>query len=186
MSSGRMRIIAGEWRGRPIEAPRGEATRPTSERAREALFSMLASRLGSFEGRRVADLFAGTGALGLEALSRGALHCTFVETDRQAIEALKKNVARLSASDRVDLRQQSAVNAGGGPFDLVLMDPSYRSGLGSKALAALVERGAVAPGGWVGVETAADEVVELEGFVVYAERQHGKAKLTLLTLRQAD
>ena len=72
-----MRVIAGRWRGRPLLAPAGQATRPTSDRAREGLFSMLASRLGSFEGLVVADLFAGTGALGIEALSRGAAHCTF-------------------------------------------------------------------------------------------------------------
>ena len=88
-----MRIIAGAWRGRPLEAPAGTATRPTSDRAREGLFSMLASRIGSFEGLHVADLFAGTGALGLEALSRGAAHCTFVEKDRAALDALRRNVA---------------------------------------------------------------------------------------------
>ena len=77
-----MRIIAGDWRGRPIEAPPGQATRPTADRVRETLFSMLASRLGSFEELRVADLFAGSGALGFEALSRGAASATFVESDR--------------------------------------------------------------------------------------------------------
>ncbi len=95
-----MRIIAGEWRGRPLEAPPGQATRPTSDRAREGLFSMLASRIGSFEGLQVADLFAGTGALGLEALSRGAAHCTFVEKDRAALDVLGANIARLGAAAR--------------------------------------------------------------------------------------
>ena len=90
---------------------------------------MLASRLGTFEGLRVADLFAGTGALGLEALSRGAAHCTFVETDRQAIEALRRNIARLGAGERADVRAQSALHGVPGPFDLVLMDPPYASGL---------------------------------------------------------
>src|SRR3954463_12948610 len=96
-----MRIIAGRWRGRPLLAPTGQATRPTADRAREALFSMLASRLGSFEGLRVADLFAGSGALGLEALSRGAAHCTFVETDRAALDAIRRNIAALGASGEV-------------------------------------------------------------------------------------
>ncbi|MGZ8335858.1 MAG: RsmD family RNA methyltransferase, partial [Allosphingosinicella sp.] len=90
-----MRIIAGAWRGRPIDAPPGHATRPTSDRAREGLFSMLQSRLGSFADLRVADLFAGTGALGLEALSRGAAYCTFVEKDRSALDTLKRNITRL-------------------------------------------------------------------------------------------
>ncbi len=88
-----VRIISGQWRGRPLASPPGTATRPTSDRAREGLFSMLASRLGSFEGLQVADLFAGTGALGLEALSRGAAHCLFVEKDRTALAALEQNIA---------------------------------------------------------------------------------------------
>ena len=91
-----MRIIAGQWRGRNLATPKGDETRPTADRTREALFSMLVSRLGSFEGLRVADLFAGTGALGLEALSRGAAHCTFVENERLALDALKANVANLA------------------------------------------------------------------------------------------
>ena len=88
-----MRIIAGEWRGRPLVAPKGDTTRPTADRTREALFSMLASRLGSFEGLAVADLFAGSGALGLEALSRGAASCLFVEQDKPALDALRANIA---------------------------------------------------------------------------------------------
>ena len=173
-----MRIIAGAWRGRTIEAPPGAATRPTSDRAREALFSMLASRLGSFEGLRVADLFAGTGALGLEALSRGAGRCSFVETDRAAIDALRRNVGRLGAGDRADICAQSALHGLPGPFDLVLLDPPYGSGLGPQALAAL--GAAVSPGAWVGLETGVREPVAAVGFTLEAERVHGKAKLSLL------
>jgi len=174
-----MRIIAGQWRGRTIEAPPGAATRPTSDRAREALFSMLLSRIGAFDGLRVADLFSGTGALGLEALSRGAGHCTFVETDRAAIEALRRNVAKLGAGERADVRAQSALHGVPGPFDLVLMDPPYGSGLGPQALAALGD--AVTPGAWVSLETGARETVAAEGFTLEAERNYGKAKLSLLT-----
>src|SRR5918993_1010186 len=94
-----MRIIAGEWRGRKLVAPAGRDTRPTADRTRETLFSMLASRLGSFEDLRVADLFAGSGALGLEALSRGAAHATFVETDSNAAAAIKANAAELGGLD---------------------------------------------------------------------------------------
>jgi 16S rRNA (guanine966-N2)-methyltransferase len=140
---------------------------------------MLASRLGTFEGLRVADLFAGTGALGLEALSRGAAHCAFVETDRQAIEALRRNVAKLGAGDRADVRAQSALHGVPGPFDLVLMDPPYASGLGPRALAALGD--AVAPGAWVSLETGARETIDAEGFTLEAERVHGKARISLLT-----
>ncbi len=169
-----MRIIAGKWRGRTLKAPPGESTRPTSDRAREALFSMLASRLGSFEDLRVADLFAGTGALGLEALSRGAAHCTFVETDRAALDALKANIAMLGAD--ATIRPQSAEHFGGGPFDLVLIDPPYGSGSGQKALAKLT----LAPGGWASLETGRSETIEVEGFTIEVERIHGKAKIALL------
>lgn len=170
-----MRIIAGKWRGRVLKAPPGRSTRPTSDRAREALFSMLASRIGSFEGLRVCDLFAGTGALGLEALSRGSAHCTFVENDRAAIEALKINIATLNAPATV--RAQSAEHFSGGAFDLVLADPPYRSGLGQRAFAAGI---AIEPGGWASIETAREETVDIAGFSIEAERIHGKAKITLL------
>lgn len=170
-----MRIIAGRWRGRTLQAPPGDATRPTSDRTREALFSMLTSRLGSFEQLRVADLFAGTGALGLEALSRAAAHCTFVERDHDALTALKANIAKLGA-EGTDVRAQAAEGFVGGPFDLVLLDPPYGSGLGSKVLPRLK----LEPGAWSSIETAFDEDVEVPGFTVEAVRRHGKAKLTLL------
>lgn len=169
-----MRIISGIWRGRMLNAPAGKATRPTSDRTREALFSMLTSRLGTFEGLGVADLFAGTGALGFEALSRGAAQCTFVEQDRAAIDAIRANADRLGA--RADIRAQSATGFSGGPYDLVFVDAPYGSGLGQQALARI----AMAPGGWASIETARDEQVEIAGFTRDAERIHGKAKLTLL------
>jgi 16S rRNA (guanine966-N2)-methyltransferase len=175
-----MRIIAGAWRGRPLIAPPGAATRPTGDRTREALFSMLQSRLGSFEGLEVADLFAGTGALGLEALSRGAARCTFVEKDSAALAALKRNVATLGADGRVDVRQQDATRVAGGPWHLVLLDPPYRSGLGQQALKQLYQAGGIAPGALLSLETAREETVDVEGYVVDTERAYGKAKLTLL------
>ena len=92
-----MRIIAGRWRGRVLEAPRGRGTRPTADRVRETLFSMLASRLGSFEDLRVADLFAGSGALGFEALSRGAAQASFVENDSKAAAIIRANAEKLGA-----------------------------------------------------------------------------------------
>ncbi|MCJ8157651.1 16S rRNA (guanine(966)-N(2))-methyltransferase RsmD [Sphingomonas sp. LaA6.9] len=175
-----MRIIAGEWRGRALKAPAGRTTRPTSDRAREALFSMLTSRLGSFEGLRVADLFAGTGALGLEALSRGAAHCTFVENDRGAIAALKANVDALGAGARAEVRAQSALTPVGGPFDLVMLDPPYGTGLGQQALAALAGRQGFNTGCLVSIETARDEAVDIPGLAPDTERTYGKARLVLL------
>jgi 16S rRNA (guanine966-N2)-methyltransferase len=170
-----MRIIAGRWRGRPLAAPPGAATRPTADRTREALFSMLASRIGSFEDLRVADIFAGTGALGLEALSRGAGSCVFVERDRDAVAALKTNIARLDAQG-TDVRAQAAEGFAGGPFDIVFLDPPYGSGLGQKVLPRL----ALDPGAWASIETGATEDVEVPGFEAEAVRNHGKARLTLL------
>jgi 16S rRNA (guanine966-N2)-methyltransferase len=104
-----LRIIAGEWRGRKLAAPEGDITRPTADRTRETLFSMLVSRLGSFEDLRIADLFAGSGALGLEALSRGAAHCLVVEQDAGAIRAIRANIANLKAQDRADVRAGSVL-----------------------------------------------------------------------------
>ena len=175
-----MRIIAGAWRGRPLLAPAGMATRPTSDRAREALFSMLQSRLGSFEGLEVADLFAGTGALGLEALSRGAARCTFVEHDRQAVETLRRNIDKLGARDRSEVRAIDATRMAGGPYHLVFLDPPYDSGLGRPAVENLIAAGALAPGALVSIETARTAEVALPGLAVEAERTYGKAKLTLL------
>src|SRR5215210_6446784 len=115
-----MRIIAGRWPGRPLVAAAGDATRPTSDRTRETLFSMLASRLGGFEGLAVADLFAGSGALGLEALSRGAASCLFVEQDAAAIRSLRANIAALRAQDRCEVRAGSVLALGPAkaPLDL--------------------------------------------------------------------
>ena len=177
-----MRIIAGAWRGRPLLAPPGQATRPTSDRAREGLFSMLASRLGSFEGLQVADLFAGTGALGLEALSRGAAHCTFVEKDAKAIAALKSNVAKLGAEARVEIRAQAAEHAAPlpAPCDLVLMDPPYRTGLAQLALDRIAALGWLAPGAWVSVELSGEEIAIPDALALEAERRFGKAKILLL------
>ncbi|MGI4878708.1 MAG: 16S rRNA (guanine(966)-N(2))-methyltransferase RsmD [Janthinobacterium lividum] len=177
-----MRIIAGQWRGRPLAAPPGEATRPTSDRAREALFSMLASRFGDFDGLRVADLYAGTGALGLEALSRGAAHATFVENDKIAVAVLKSNIAKLGADATTTVLAQpvEAIGRAPAPFDLILLDPPYGENRGLPALARLVEYGWIAPHALVSVETAKGEVLEPEGFTVETVRAHGKARIHLL------
>jgi 16S rRNA (guanine966-N2)-methyltransferase len=170
-----MRIIAGRWRGRPLIAPPGDSTRPTADRVREALFSMLASRLGSFEGLQVADLFAGSGALGLEALSRGAAHCVFVENDRRAVDAIRANIASLGASGEV-LARSAEHAALPGPVDLAFLDPPYGSGMAPVVLGRLN----MAPGGWLSVETGRGEPVAAEGYEVDSERSYGKARITLL------
>ncbi|MBQ1499249.1 MAG: 16S rRNA (guanine(966)-N(2))-methyltransferase RsmD [Sphingomonas sp.] len=176
-----MRIVAGEWRGRPLVAPKGDTTRPTADRTREALFSMLASRLGSFEELAVADLFAGSGALGLEALSRGAASCLFVEQDRAALDALRANIAKLGAR-AAEVRAGSVLSLGPArtPLDLILMDPPYGTGAGSVALDKLGRLGWAGPGTWISIETSRDEVPDVAGFVADVSRVHGKARLTLL------
>jgi 16S rRNA (guanine966-N2)-methyltransferase len=178
-----MRIIAGQWRGRPLVAPKNDATRPTADRTREALFSMLASRLGSFEGLAVADLFAGSGALGLEALSRGAASCLFVEQDKPALDALRANIAKLEAKG-ADVRAQSVMALGPAraPLDLIMMDPPYGTGAGAVALDKLGRLGWAGPATWISVEVARDETIELAGFVTEAERVHGRAKLVLFRM----
>lgn len=175
-----MRIIAGQWRGRLLVTPKGDTTRPTADRTREALFSMLVSRLGSFEGLRVADFFAGSGALGLEALSRGAASCTFVEHDRNALDALRTNVAALKAE--ADVRAQSVMTLAQTkkPFDLILIDPPYGTGAGQVALDRCRRLGWVSDSAIISMETARDETVLVAGFAVDATRVHGKAKITLL------
>ncbi len=176
-----MRIVAGQWRGRPLVAPPGEATRPTSDRAREALFSMLASRLGSFEGLRVADLFAGTGALGLEALSRGAAHATFVENERTAVAAIRTNIDRMGADFVTTMLAQpvAAVGRAAAPFDLLLLDPPYGEGLALPALARLQAQGWIAPAAWVAVETGKGEALDPPGLARDTLRAYGKANLHL-------
>jgi 16S rRNA (guanine966-N2)-methyltransferase len=130
-----VRIIAGEWRGRKLTAPKGDATRPTADRTRETLFSMLTSRLGDFDGLQVADLFAGSGALGLEALSRGAASCLFVEQDRPALDAIRANITTLGARDkaRVEAGSATQLRAAPQPLDLIFADPPYHSGAGEVA-----------------------------------------------------
>jgi 16S rRNA (guanine966-N2)-methyltransferase len=176
-----MRIIAGEWRGRPLVAPEGQATRPTSDRAREGLFSMLVSRIGTFEGLRVADLFAGTGALGLEALSRGAAHCTFIDNDRAATAALKQNIARFTAETRADIRSQSVEYAPppAQPCDIIFLDPPYGTGLAAMALDRVCNSGWVAPTGLVSLETNGERPPLPPAFLLETERRFGKAHILL-------
>ena len=179
-----MRIIAGEWRGRTLVAPPGEVTRPTADRTRETLFSMLVSRLGSFEGLAVADLFAGSGALGLEALSRGAASALFVEQDPAAIRALRSNIANLRAQPRCEVRAGSVMALGPAkaPLDVMFLDPPYGSGAGAVAIDKLVRLGWIGEGTWVCLETAATEAPQLRACTVESERKVGKARITLLRL----
>lgn len=177
-----MRIIAGAWRGRPLVAPAGDTTRPTADRTRETLFSMLISRLGTFDGLAVADLFAGSGALGLEALSRGAATALFVEQDARALDAIRANIRTLDVGARATVRAGSVLALGPAreALDLVLIDPPYRTGAGVVAIEKLTRLGWIGPATWISLETAANEDVAISGFVVDADRKVGKARITLL------
>lgn len=179
-----MRIVAGTWRGRKLTAPKGEATRPTADRLRETLFSMLTSRLGSFEGLQVADLFAGSGALGLEALSRGAAHCLFVEQDRAALDAIRANITALGAQaiTRVEPGSVMSLRRAPAALDLILADPPYRSGAGEVALDRMLRLGWIGPQTWISLETSATEDIAINGLSIDSERRVGKGKLSLLKL----
>jgi 16S rRNA (guanine966-N2)-methyltransferase len=145
-----MRIVAGKFRGVGLEAPKGLATRPTSDRVRQALFNVLEHGPPgiAFAGARVLDLFAGSGALGLEALSRGARFCLFVEESAAARAAIRRNVEALGLTGVTKIWRRDATKLGAvgriEPFDLMFCDPPYGKGLGQRALAAAVD------GGWVG------------------------------------
>lgn len=179
-----MRIIAGEWRGRKLIAPKGDSTRPTADRTRETLFSMLNSRLGSFEGLSVLDLFAGSGALGLEALSRGAAHCLFVEQNADAVKAIRANVEAFDARGRAQVQQGSVMGLGPAKtvHDLILLDPPYEIGAGQVALDRMVRLGWIGPATWIALETRKNEEIAIKKLEIEAERVVGKAKITLLSL----
>jgi 16S rRNA (guanine966-N2)-methyltransferase len=182
-----MRIVAGQWRGRKLVAPQGDTTRPTADRTRETLFSMLVSRLGAFDGLTVADLFAGSGALGLEALSRGAASAIFVEQDAPAIRALRQNIAALRAQSLCDVRASSVLALGPAkqPLDLIMLDPPYGSGAGAVALEKLGRLGWIGEGTWISLETAADEEPRVRSLDTVADRKVGKARITLLRAKGA-
>ena len=180
-----MRIIAGEWRGRKLVAPKGDFTRPTADRTRETLFSMLASRLGSFEGLSVLDLFAGSGALGLEALSRGAGRCLFVEQESEAVKTIRANIDTFDARTRTQVQQGSVMSLGPAktPHDLILLDPPYDTGAGQVALDRMARLGWIGPATWIALETRKDEEIAVKALDIETERKVGKAKLTILRLK---
>ncbi|MCQ4160487.1 16S rRNA (guanine(966)-N(2))-methyltransferase RsmD [Roseomonas sp. GC11] len=178
-----MRIIAGRHRGRPLQAPAGAATRPTADRVRQALFDMLwhapwAGR-GRIEGVAVLDAFAGTGALGLEALSRGAASASFIEQDRTALAILRANIAacREEGAARVIAGDATRPPRAGAACGLVFLDPPYGKDLVPKAVAALAAAGWIAPGALLIAETGREESLELEGFEKTHLREHGAAAL---------
>lgn len=176
-----MRIVAGEQRGRSLVAPKGQSTRPTADKTRQAIFNVLehapwGRRLG---GARVVDLFAGSGALGLEALSRGAASCLFVDSNVEARTAIAANLDALGLTGRARI---ASLLAGEGSADLVFLDPPYGAALLEPALGRLVDGGWLAAGALVIAERGADEPAPAAaGYALLDERRWGAARVSFLT-----
>jgi 16S rRNA (guanine966-N2)-methyltransferase len=184
-----MRIIGGAHRGLTLaglgDGDPGAQLRPTSDRVRESLFNLLAH--GPYgdppppERRRVLDLFAGTGALGLEALSRGAIHATFVDHGPKALALLRRNLGRMTAEDAARVISRDATRLGrnpGEPFDLVFLDPPYARGLGEKAIASALAGAWVAPGGLVVWEEGVNHIPP-PGLTLLDQRRYGDTMLAI-------
>ncbi len=184
-----MRIIAGTHKGRNLIAPSGMGTRPTSDRTRESLFNVIvhADWAPPLEGARVIDLFAGSGALGLEAMSRGAAFCLFVETDHAARGAIRDNIEALGLFGTTRLHRRSATDLGekpagvGLPFTLALLDPPYHKDLVRPALDGLVAGNWLDPGAVAVVETGVDETIAPPGWDILDIRDYGAARVWFLT-----
>lgn len=174
-----MRIVGGEFRGRPLATPRDQAIRPTTDRVREALFNVIAHRYPDrLSGARVLDLFAGTGALGLEALSRGAAFCVFIEESAEGRGLIRTNVEAFGLQGRTKIfrRDATALGAVGTmpPFDLLFADPPYGKGLGERALASALAGGWLAKDALCVVEEASSSAFDPgPGFAVVDERSYG-------------
>jgi len=183
-----MRIDAGTHKGTKLLAPEGEDVRPTSDRARQAVFNMLMHRFDAVRGARVLDAFAGSGALGLEALSRGAESLVVFETAKSALDALKRNIAACHETARTliftsDARRPppAKMQPHFAPCQLVFLDPPYGKGLIQPTLAALQEAGWIAPEALIVAEMAArEDMPETQGFTVEDDRRYGKAKIVIL------
>ena len=184
-----MRIVSGSLKGRRITTPPGEATRPTSDRARQAVFNILehAPWSDGLGGLRVIDLFAGSGAMGLEALSRGASACLFVENDRSAGEAIQANIQAMGQQGPARLLKRDATKLGQNAeaaFDMAFLDPPYGKGLGEMALAALTLGGWLRPDALAVLERGAGEPpLQAERFEHMDERRYGAAKVWFLRFR---
>ena len=181
-----MRIVGGEFRGRPLAAPRSNAIRPTSDRTREALFNILAHRFADrLEGARVLDLFAGTGALGLEALSRGAAFALFVEESTEGRGLIRDNVEGFGLTGRSKIFRRDATALGEvgtmQPFGLLFADPPYGKGLGERALRSAKAGGWLVPGALCIVEESAAARFDLtSGFLIVDERGYGDTVIRII------
>ncbi len=186
-----MRIVGGKFSGRRLITPKGRDTRPTADRTREALFSLLAARDDvSFDGERIIDLFAGSGALGFEAMSRGGAWCLFVETDAAARGAIRDNIEALGVFGATRIHRRSAASLGakpasaGSPFTLAFLDPPYERGLAAPAMEALRDGGWLADGAIVIVEQGKGETpAAADDFCEVDRRLYGAAQIGVYKFR---
>ena len=185
-----MRIVAGQLRGRPLAAPEGVRTRPTSDRVREAMFNILEHAIPdlSLAGIKVLDLFAGTGALGLEALSRGAAFCLFVEEDAAARGLIRRNIETLGLTGVTKVFRRDATNLGAagnrGGFGLAFLDPPYERGLAERALASAAAGGWLAPGAVAVIEESRRAVIALPpGYAAMEQRTWGDTQAVFARYR---
>ncbi len=184
---GQVRITAGVFRGRALQVPDDGSVRPTSDRARQALFNRLEHSFQDYgfrlRGARVVDLFAGTGALGLDALSRGASHVTFVETSPASRRVLQDNITTLDVDDKVTVRtlNATALPAPSQPYDLALLDPPYDENLAQPAVQSLATKGWLTETGLMVIETAKSEALTApDGWMIEDSRAYGRGALTYL------
>ena len=181
-----MRIVGGDFRGRSLATPRSDDIRPTTDRTREAVFNVLAHRFGDrVAGARVLDLFAGTGALGLEALSRGGSYCMFIEESAEGRGLIRTNVEAFGLTGRTKIFRRDATKLGDAgtiqPFGLLFADPPYGKGLGEQALVSARQGGWLVPGALCVVEeTAAVPFGPVDGFEVLDERGYGETVIRFL------
>jgi 16S rRNA (guanine966-N2)-methyltransferase len=185
-----VRITGGQFRGRALAEPPDNRVRPTSDKVRQAIFNILAHNDFGFEldGAKVVDVFAGTGALGLEALSRGASFALFVDDSAESRALIRKNVEALNLTGVTKIWRRDAADLGplgagaGGPFNLAFLDAPYRKGLTERALASLAAGGWLAPGALAIAETAADETIAApDGFRLRDTRSYGETALYIFT-----
>jgi 16S rRNA (guanine966-N2)-methyltransferase len=190
-----VRIVGGEFRGRPIQPPAGQTTRPTADRVRQTVFDILAHAYGDpIDGARVLDLFAGTGAMGLEALSRGAAYALFVETDMAARGLIRSNAESLGVLGRTRIYRRDATNLGPvdnvAPFVVAFADPPYRQGLGERALASAIAGGWLTEGAVVVLEESeAAEIGPIAGLMLKETRRIGDTQVAFFlrdTVRAGD
>ncbi len=180
-----MRIIAGRYRGRRLRAPGGRSIRPTSDRLRETIFNIIGADI---QGQNIVDIFAGTGAMGIEALSRGAAHAVFIDKDPRALECVRTNIVPLDIAPQWEIircdvgRNLSCLGAFARHFDCAFVDPPYNKGLAARSLGHLTASGAMRAGGLIVLEHALTEKLDinLAPLILWDQRRYGKTLVTFL------